>query len=97
MAGPLALNAGSGSLRPEDLGEDAGGVLDAISIAFAVLTSVFLVLRFYAKTLTAAPFGLDDVFLVSAYVVNLGMCAMGLGTCHRPPLGGRRGGRRVPY
>ncbi|KAL8337700.1 hypothetical protein RB601_006853 [Gaeumannomyces tritici] len=61
------------------LAESQGYVLDGISIAFIVLTSVFMALRFWAKNFTVASVVfLDDLFLVAAYVVNLAMCAMGL-------------------
>jgi hypothetical protein len=64
------------------LNEYSGGVLIAESISSAVLTTVVLVLRFYAKRFKMATFGLDDVFLVAAYVVNLGMCAIGISQYH---------------
>lgn len=67
----------------ERLDDSQAYILDNISIAFIVLTSVFLALRFWAKNFTAATFlYLDDVFLVAAYVVNLAMCAMGLSRAH---------------
>ncbi|KAK7917609.1 hypothetical protein PG985_011217 [Apiospora marii] len=55
------------------LDDDEGYILVNVSIAFAVLTSVFLGLRFWAKAFTSQKFGLDDTFLLLAYVVNLGM------------------------
>lgn len=58
--------------------EDEGYILVNVSIAFAALTTVFLGLRFWAKTFTVQVSGLDDVFLVAAYVVNLGMCAIAI-------------------
>lgn len=60
------------------LDDDEGYILVNVSIAFAVLTSVFLGLRFWAKAFTAQNFGLDDTFLLLAYVVNLGMCAISI-------------------
>ncbi|TDZ28387.1 Satratoxin biosynthesis SC1 cluster protein 4 [Colletotrichum spinosum] len=65
-------------LTPEYLAEDSGGTLISISVAFAVLTTLFLGLRLYAKQFTAAGYGIDDYFLVAAYLVDLGMCAIGI-------------------
>jgi hypothetical protein len=67
------------TLTEAELNENRGYVLDAISVSFALLTTIVLGLRFYAKRFSAATYGLDDVFLTAAYVVNLGMCAIGLG------------------
>ena len=62
----------------------SGHSLFAVSIAFIVLTTVFLALRFYAtRVLRAISFGVEDVFLVAAYIVNLGMCALGIGSSPR--------------
>ncbi|ORY66099.1 uncharacterized protein BCR38DRAFT_456740 [Pseudomassariella vexata] len=64
-------------LTPTDL-EDEGDRLVDISIAFAALTTVIIGLRYYAKRFTSVSFGTDDVFLIAAYVLNLGMCALGI-------------------
>lgn len=65
--------------RAVDLAEDTGPVLQGASIAFAVLTTIFLALRFYTKQFTGAVgYTIDDVFLMVAYVLNLGMCALGV-------------------
>lgn len=67
------------NVTAEYLAEDSGGTLIGISIAFAVLTTFFLGLRLFAKRFTAGGYGLDDYFLAAAYVVDLGMCAVGIG------------------
>ncbi|KAK1719488.1 hypothetical protein CaCOL14_001812 [Colletotrichum acutatum] len=66
------------NVTAEYLAEDSGGTLIGISIAFAVLTTFFLGLRLFAKRFTAGGYGLDDYFLAAAYVVDLGMCAVGI-------------------
>ncbi|KAK1593431.1 uncharacterized protein LY79DRAFT_514424 [Colletotrichum navitas] len=66
------------TLTPEYLAEDSGNELISISIAFAILTTVFLALRLFAKRFTAGGYGIDDYFLAAAYVVDLGMCAVGI-------------------
>ncbi|KAJ0163890.1 hypothetical protein CTA2_2170 [Colletotrichum tanaceti] len=65
-------------LTAEYLAEDSSGELIGISVAFAVLTTFFLGLRLYAKRFTAGGYGVDDCFLVAAYFVDLGMCAVAI-------------------
>lgn len=66
---------------PAYLAEDRSYQLVGISIAFAVLTTVILGLRFYAKRFQGGGIYADDMFLSAAYVVNLGMCAVGISKC----------------
>ena len=63
----------------EELGEYSGGKLLAISIPFTVLTTIFLVLRFLSKRLVRSRSGLDDLLLVVAYLVHVGLCAVVIG------------------
>ncbi|KAF3771402.1 hypothetical protein M406DRAFT_24719, partial [Cryphonectria parasitica EP155] len=49
-----------------------------ISIIFMILTTIILILRFYTKRFQGAGFFSDDAFLLSAYIVNMGMCALGI-------------------
>lgn len=65
-------------LTAEYLAEDRSYQLVGISIAFAVLTTIILSLRFYAKRFQGGGIYADDMFLCAAYVVNLGMCAVGI-------------------
>lgn len=74
-----AENETTHQITPEYLAENSGGTLIGISIAFAVLTTFFLGLRLYAKRFTAGGYGVDDYFLVAAYIVDLAMCAVGIG------------------
>lgn len=60
------------------LAEDRSGVLVGISISMAALTTVILALRFYAKRFQGGGFYADDAFTVASYIVNLGMCAVGV-------------------
>lgn len=62
----------------EYLAEDRSGQLVAISATFAVLTTLIIGCRFYAKRFQGGGFFLDDGFILSAYIVNLGMCAIGI-------------------
>lgn len=58
--------------------EDRSGILLGISISMAALTTVILALRFYAKRFQGGGFFADDAFTVASYIVNLGMCAVGI-------------------
>lgn len=66
-------------LSSEELGEYSGDKVLAISIPFAVLTTVFLGLRFCSKRLMRSRSGLDDLLLVVAYLVNVVLCAVVIG------------------
>lgn len=68
------------------LAEDRSGVLVAISIAMAALTTTILLLRFYAKRFQGGGFFADDAFTVASYIVNLGMCAVGIREFYFPHL-----------
>lgn len=75
------------------LAEDRGGVLVGISVSMAVLTTVILALRFYAKRFQGGGFFADDAFTVASYMVNLGMCAVGIREYFYPPRGNPRSAR----
>lgn len=63
----------------EELGEYSGDKVLAISIPFTVLTTIFLGLRFCSKRLMRSRSGWDDLLLVVAYLVNVGLCAIVIG------------------
>lgn len=67
------------TLSAEYLAQNRGAELTGIGIAFAAATTVMLGLRFFAKRLQGGGVFADDIFLVAAYVINLGMCASGIG------------------
>jgi hypothetical protein len=71
-------------MTSEYLADDSSGTLVAISIAFAVLTTVFLALRLYSKQFTASGYSSDDIFLATAYIFILAMCAVGVGESLNP-------------
>lgn len=64
---------------PEYYAEDRGPKLIAISCAFAVVTTVVVLLQFYAKRYSAPRFDTYDFFLIGGYVLNLIACAMAIG------------------
>lgn len=63
----------------EELDDYSGDKVLAISIPFTVLTTIFLGLRFLSKRLMRSRSGLDDLLLVVAYLVNVGLCAVVIG------------------
>ncbi|TLS26808.1 hypothetical protein PpBr36_04800 [Pyricularia pennisetigena] len=67
------------NLDPAFLAENRSGVLQGIAISFAIITTVMLALRFFSKFRFQAP-GVEpfDIFLVAAYIITLGMCALGI-------------------
>lgn len=69
---------------PEFLAEDRRGQLIGTSITAIVLTTIVLGTRFFAKRFQGGGFFYDDGFLVAAYIVNLGMCALGIGSWETP-------------
>lgn len=73
------------SPSPEFLAEDRRGQLVGTSITAVVLTTVVLGARFFGKRFQGGGFYYDDGFLLSAYIVNLGMCALGIGVWALPP------------
>ncbi|KAI6438582.1 hypothetical protein MCOR07_011682 [Pyricularia oryzae] len=66
---------------PEYYAEDRGPKLIAISCAFAVVTTVVVLLQFYAKRYSAPRFDTYDFFLIGGYVLNLVACAMAIASC----------------
>lgn len=66
------------------LAEDRSGVLVGISIACIILTTLLLAARIYAKRFQGGKFYTEDAFTVASYIVNLGMCAVGISECSPP-------------
>lgn len=66
-------------LSAEQLEDYSGDKVVATSVVFAVLTTIFLGLRFCSKRLMRSRSGWDDLLLVAAYVFNMGLCAIGIG------------------
>lgn len=64
---------------PAYLAEYIGNQVIGVAIAFMVLETVFVILRFVARRKTLSPLGWDDYLIYPALVVNLGMCAHGIG------------------
>ncbi|KAF2179123.1 hypothetical protein K469DRAFT_674827 [Zopfia rhizophila CBS 207.26] len=63
---------------PEYLAEDSGPTLVAIGALFICLDTIFVALRFYARRLNKSPIGLDDLVIPFAWLVNVGLCILGI-------------------
>ncbi|TVY75857.1 hypothetical protein LSUE1_G007077, partial [Lachnellula suecica] len=58
------------------LDEYSGNILIGVCAAFVILETVFLALRFYAKSLTQLEWTWEDFLLPLAWVFNIGLCAL---------------------
>ena len=50
-----------------------------VAIAFIVLGTVFVALRFFARYRAGTPWSADDIFLPLALIANYGLCGVSLG------------------
>lgn len=55
----------------ESIEGDNSGPLVALSIAFIPIATIFTALRFFARHLSEAPFGLDDVLALVSWALSL--------------------------
>lgn len=67
---------------PEYLAEYSGHTLIFISALFITLESVFVALRYYARTLSTSTKGWDDLIIPMAWLVNIGLCILGISQYH---------------
>ena len=80
MYSPLAPpNAGNAQYSPEYLSEYSGDKVILVSAIFIALETIFVPLRFYARTLTTSARGWDDIIIPAAWLANIGMCILGIG------------------
>jgi len=66
----------------EYLAENQGHVLVAFAVLFIIVDSLFVALRFYAQRLNKTPFGLDDLIIPFAWLVQVGLCLLGISKIH---------------
>ncbi|KAH7317548.1 integral membrane protein [Rhexocercosporidium sp. MPI-PUGE-AT-0058] len=62
----------------EFLNQETGNLLTALSALFIALNTIFLALRFYARSTTPRGTGWDDVFIVFSYVANIALCIVSI-------------------
>lgn len=63
---------------PKDLEEYSGNTLLAIAAVFIVLETIFVGLRYYARSHTTAATGWDDILIPLAWFANIGLCILGI-------------------
>lgn len=74
MATPVPVPVRS----PEYLAQDIGPTLVATSSIFIFLSTVFVILRYYARYLTQTKFGAEDVIMPFAWLAEVGLCVTGI-------------------
>lgn len=71
-----------GQLPARLLNEYCGNGLMNVAIAFIVLSTVFVALRFISRfQIREAPSGSDDYLIIPAYLFELALCISGIGWC----------------
>jgi hypothetical protein len=69
------------SVEPSAIGnhEDyCGNKLVTISIVFIILNCVFVILRFYARSITKNAYGWDDYLIIASFISNISLCAVSI-------------------
>lgn len=63
----------------EYLAEDTGPTVIATASMMIILCTVFVGLRYYARYLTSAEFGAEDMLIPFAWLAEVGLCVVGIG------------------
>ncbi|KAF2202540.1 hypothetical protein GQ43DRAFT_307710 [Delitschia confertaspora ATCC 74209] len=69
------------------LAEDEGHTMIAIAILFIILNTLSVAIRFYARRLNKSTLGSDDLVIPFAWLVNVGLCALGITMVHEAGVG----------
>lgn len=67
------------SISPERMLEYSGDTLRDVSIAFIVLVTLAVALRFVALRLSEKPLSIDDILTIPGYLCSVGLCILSLG------------------
>lgn len=59
--------------------EDHGPVLKNTAIAFIILETCFVILRYVSRAIIRAPSGIDDYLMPLAWLFNMAVCGVSLG------------------
>jgi hypothetical protein len=59
---------------PEYLAEEVGTQLIATASLFIIFSTIFVVLRYYARYLTHTKLGLEDIITPFAWISQIGLC-----------------------
>ena len=73
------------SQSPAFLAEDIGPSITATASLMIVFSTVFVGLRFYARFLAHAKFGVEDVITPFAWLGEMGICITGIGASVSSP------------
>jgi hypothetical protein len=68
------------------LAEDIGPSLLATASIFIFISTLFVILRYYARYLTSTKFGAEDVIIPFAWLAEIGVCTTAIGKWHRNQL-----------
>ncbi|GLA16442.1 hypothetical protein AnigIFM62618_003021 [Aspergillus niger] len=66
------------SISPERMLEYSGDTLRDVSIAFMVLVTLAVTLRFVALRLSEKPLSIDDILTIPGYLCSVGLCILSL-------------------
>lgn len=64
---------------PEYLAEDMGPALIGTASLFICFSTLFVVLRYYARYLTHTKFSVEDVIIPFAWLAEIGLCITAIG------------------
>jgi hypothetical protein len=78
-------------VEPSAIGnqEYCGNKLVTISIVFIILNCVFVILRFYARSITKTAYGWDDYLIIASFISNISLCVVSISMYtlfYHPPL-----------
>jgi hypothetical protein len=62
------------------LADDKGASILATASLMIIASTVFVVLRYYARYLSGTPFSVEDILIPFAWLAELGLCINGIRT-----------------
>jgi hypothetical protein len=65
---------------PEFLAEDRGPTIQATACSMIVFCTTFVALRYYSRYLTSTALNIEDVLIPFAWLAEVGLCTVGIGT-----------------
>jgi hypothetical protein len=68
------------AITPGFLAEDTGPTLIATASLMMISCTVFVGLRYWARYLNQTAFGAEDLMLPFAWIAEMGLCIVGIGT-----------------
>ena len=71
-------NESSVEPSPTSNQEYCGNKLVTISIVFIILNTIFVILRFYARSITKTAYGWDDYLIIASFISNISLCVVSI-------------------